>query len=126
MRILIPLVPALLAAGVAAAADQRTCLFEQAYFQDGGVEPAEWQVIIAASDKTARIRVVGSGEWDGTRSTTGGADILVFHTTPATETMTIGAGGEALWQIDYDDDAPATKAPLVIAFAGMCEPWRPQ
>ena len=107
------------------AAEQRSCRFELAVFPTSPPKPTDFRMILAAKESAARVRVEGSGEWAGRRARfTTGAETVTFDTNAVRETVTIGAGGKVLWEIDYFDKAAAGER--VIAFAGLCAPWSAQ
>lgn len=122
--LVLPLATSVLS-GTAFANDQRNCKTEFAVFPTGSTEDATFRLTIAVSAKTAKVRVAKSGEWSGRRERhASGADTIVFETNAAVETLTIGATGNFLWEIDYKD--PSAHSDRVIGFIGFCEPWRPQ
>jgi hypothetical protein len=119
------ILPTLALCQTAFAAEQRSCAAEIAIFDGGVNQPSSLRAIVAVAGDAARVRVTGSGEWSATRSrTSGSADTVIFQTATTIETMTIGSGGEMLWEIDYADRAAAGNR--VIAFVGQCGPWRTQ
>ena len=107
------------------AAEQRNCDTDMAIFPNANYEDASFRMTITATDKEAIVRVHKSGTWVARRTRhESGADTVVFNTGAAIETLTIGVGGELLWEIDYMD--AASSGDRVIAFAGQCQPWRPK
>lgn len=111
--------------GMAVAEAQRHCTTAFAVFPSGNQEDVAFALTVTAADSAARVAVAGSGEWSARRRPEGnGAETITFDTDAADETLTIGAGGELLWQIDYKDSH--ANSDRVIAFVGMCDPWRGQ
>ncbi len=116
---------ALLTGGTATAAEQRRCKTDFAVFPRGNQQRVVLQATVEAGDTSARVRVDGSGEWSGRRTRlASGADTVVFDSGPAIETLTIGVGGALLWEIAYRDRVAGDGR--VIAFIGMCKPWKAQ
>ncbi len=111
--------------GMAVAEAQRHCTTAFAVFPSGNQQDAVFDLTIADAGSAAKVSVAGSGAWSAERRPEGnGAETISFDTGAADETLTIGAGGELLWQIDYKDSH--ANSDRVIAFAGMCDPWRGQ
>lgn len=96
------------------AADLRECQFDLVLDGTGKTYVADWQIEIRSNNGAARVDVIGSGAYDGTdRRLSSGAAEVVFRTAVSTETMTIGADGETLWEINFDDGG-------VMAYFGTC------
>lgn len=112
-------------APVAATADmRRDCETSRAVFAGAVPERHVVRLSITASGSAGRVQIAGSGAWAARVSRRGkSVDTIQFDTGAAQEKLTIGVGGELLWDIAYKKTSEKER---VIAFIGMCQPWRAQ
>lgn len=114
----------LVAPGDASAATtvQRQCSFTYVIkLTDTGVTKSRdvnWTVTLARKGRAGRVVVKGSGDYKARASSfASGAQEYGFETQVSNETITVGANGDALWQIDFKNGD-------FMAYAGSCQPQR--
>lgn len=86
------------------------CLFTEE-IRNGQRGPANWTLLVAPGT----VVVPGSGSWSAaTRRTAAGGAVIEFETAPALETVTVGPGGEALWDIRFFEGGQ-------LVYLGQCD-----
>ncbi|WP_281858359.1 hypothetical protein [Litoreibacter halocynthiae] len=101
-------------AAVAAQTEQRNCRFTLATKSDGQQADVDWKVAIANKDSSGRVVVTGSGDYKAkAKKFKSGAMEFSFKTEVSKENITIGAKGEALWDIQFKNGD-------FLAYFGTC------
>ncbi len=101
----------------ASAALERLCRFERQIL-DGVSRVVDLPVIVDSSGGRGEVLIGTGARYPASIQTSAaGAMVLVFSTGVSRETMTIGPGGETLWQINFNDGK-------TMAYAGSCGPNR--
>ncbi|KPP91051.1 MAG: hypothetical protein HLUCCA08_14025 [Rhodobacteraceae bacterium HLUCCA08] len=86
------------------------CLFTEE-LRNGQRGPANWTLLVSPG----AVVVPGSGSWvAATRRTAAGGAVIEFETGPALETVTVGPGGDALWEIRFFEGG-------VLIYMGRCD-----
>ena len=97
---------------------QRKCTFEQGITSQGTFD-VRLPVTIAIEGARGAVAVSGSGTYQAVIRNK--ARDIRFDTPVSSEVITIGSGGEALWQIEFHD---GRKDGVVTGYAGRCKEAR--